>query len=103
MHSRQRIRGRSVAAATALLTVLAVASPAQARERTAQLHEAGTIVRTLPAASSRSVLTAGSSTRVCETGAKWLRLDFRSLKLQGYDSLVLKSSGGDRYVFQGGH
>jgi PKD repeat protein len=103
MHSRQRTRGRSVAAATALLTVLAVASPAQARERTAQLHEAGTIVRTLPAASSRSVLTAGSSTRVCETGAKWLRLDFRSLKLQGYDSLVLKSSGGDRYVFQGGH
>jgi PKD repeat protein len=103
MHSRQRIRGRSVAAATALLTVLAVASPAQARERTAQLHEAGTIVRTLPAASSRSVLTAGSSTRVCETGAKWMRLDFRSLKLHGYDSLVLKSSGGDRYVFQGGH
>jgi PKD repeat protein len=103
MHSRQRTRGRSVAAATALLTVLAVASPLQARERTAQLHEAGTIVRTLPAASSRSVLTAGSSTRVCETGAKWLRLDFRSLKLQGYDSLVLKSSGGDRYVFQGGH
>jgi PKD repeat protein len=103
MHSRQRTRGRSVAAATALLTVLAVASPVQARERTAQLHEAGTIVRTLPTASSRSVLDAGTSSRVCETGAKWIRLDFRSLKLQGYDSLVLKSSGGDRYVFQGGH
>ncbi|MBL8262711.1 MAG: PKD domain-containing protein [Xanthomonadaceae bacterium] len=80
-----------------------MASPLQARERTAQLHEAGTIVRTLPTASSRSVLTAASSTRVCETGAKWIRLDFRSLKLHAYDSLVLKSSGGDRYVFQGGH
>ncbi len=103
MHSRQRTRGRSAAGATALLAVLAMASPLQARERTAQLHEAGTIVRTLPTASSRSVLTAASSTRVCETGAKWIRLDFRSLKLHAYDSLVLKSSGGDRYVFQGGH
>ena len=103
MHSRQRTRGRSAAAATALLAVLATASPLQARERTAQLHEAGTIVRTLPAASSRSVLSAASSTRVCETNAKWIRLDFRSLKLHAYDSLVLKSSGGDRYVFQGGH
>ena len=91
------------ALAVALLATLAVASPLQARQRTPQLHEAGTITRTLPAASSRSVLDAGASSRVCETGAKWIRLDFRSLKLHAYDSLVLKSSGGDRYVFQGGH
>ncbi|MBX3710831.1 MAG: pre-peptidase C-terminal domain-containing protein [Lysobacter sp.] len=96
---------KSAAMATLSAAVLAMlaASPLQARQRTPQLHEEGTVTRTLPAASSRSVLDAGASSRVCETGAKWIRLDFRSLKLHAYDSLVLKSSGGDRYVFQGGH
>lgn len=87
----------------ALAALLSTAAPAHARQRTPQLNETGTITRTLPATSSRSVLDAGASSRVCETGAKWIRLDFRSLKLHAYDSLVLKSSGGDRYVFQGGH
>ncbi|MBL8262710.1 MAG: proprotein convertase P-domain-containing protein [Xanthomonadaceae bacterium] len=103
MDLKRHTPGTANALAVALLATLAVASPLQARERTPQLHEAGTITRTLPAASSRSVLDAGGSSRVCETGAKWIRLDFRSLKLHAYDSLVLKSSGGDRYVFQGGH
>ena len=88
---------------TALAAILLTTTPVHARQRTPQLSEPGAITRTLPATSSRSVLDAGASSRVCETGAKWIRLDFRSLKLQGYDSLVLKSSGGDRYVFQGGH
>ncbi len=87
----------------ALAALLSTTAPAHARQRTPQLNEPGTFTRTLPAASSRSILDAGASSRVCEAGAKWIRLDFRSLKLHAYDSLVLKSSGGDRYVFQGGH
>ncbi len=86
----------------ALAALLSTTAPVHARQRTPQLNEPGTITRTLPATSSRSVLDAGASSRVCETGAQWIRLDFRSLKLHAYDSLVLKSSGGDRYVFQGG-
>jgi hypothetical protein len=103
MDPKRQRPGTVTVLAAALLATLAATAPLQARQRTPQLNEAGTIVRTLPAATSRSVLDAGTSSRVCETGAKWIRLDFRSLKLQGYDSLVLKSSGGDRYVFQGGH
>jgi hypothetical protein len=103
MDPKRQIPGTATVLAAALLTTLAATASLHARQRTPQLNEAGTIVRTLPAASSRSVLDAGTSSRVCESGAKWIRLDFRSLKLQGYDSLVLKSSGGDRYVFQGGH
>ncbi|MFD0725332.1 pre-peptidase C-terminal domain-containing protein [Lysobacter brunescens] len=87
----------------ALAALLSTTAPAHARQRTPQLNEPGAITRTLPVTSSRSVLDAGTSSRVCEAGAKWIRLDFRSLKLHAYDSLVLKSSGGDRYVFQGGH
>jgi len=86
------------------MLAFAVASPsAQGRERILQLAEDGTTTRSLPPKSDRSVLNAAASSRVCEAGAKWIRLDFRSLVLRSYDSLVLTSSGGDRFVFQGGH
>ena len=103
MHSRQNNMGRTVLAASALLTVLAAASPLQARERVEQLSEDSATTRVLPAQAQRSVLSAASSSRVCEPGAKWIRLGFKSLVLKSYDSLVITSSGGDRYVFQGGH
>ncbi len=87
--------------AASILAVLPLLQ-AGAAERVGQIHERGTRTRALVEDPARSVLTAGASSRVCESGAKWLRLDFRSLKLRGYDSLVLRSSEGDRQVFQGG-
>jgi hypothetical protein len=86
--------------AASILAVLPLLQ-AGAAERVGQIHERGTRTRALVEDPARSVLTAGASSRVCESGAKWLRLDFRSLKLRGYDSLVLRSSEGDRQVFQG--
>ena len=103
MYSIQNNRGRTVLAASALLTVLAAASPLQAKQRIEQLSEDSATTRILPAQPQKSVLSASSSTRVCEAGAKWIRLGFKSLVLKSYDSLVITSSGGDRYVFQGGH
>ena len=103
MHSRQNNRERAVLAASALLTVLAAASPLQAKQRVEQLSEDSATTRVLPAQTQKSVLSASSSTRVCEAGAKWIRLGFKSLVLKSYDSLVITSSGGDRYVFQGAH
>ena len=101
MQSNTLTAGCRALAATTL--AVALMGTAVAKERVVQIRETSAQTRVLPANASRSVLTAASSTRVCETGAKWIRLDFRSLKLQGYDSLVLKSSGGDRYVLQGKH
>ena len=89
------------ACALAMLTI-ALTGVAIAKERVEQIPEDSARIRTLPAQLSRSVLNVNSADRVCEAGAKWIRLDFRSLQLRAYDSLVLKSSGGDRYVFQGG-
>ena len=103
MHSIQNNRERAVLVASALLTVLAAASPLQAKQRVEQLSEDSATTRVLPAQTQKSVLSASSSTRVCEAGAKWIRLGFKSLVLKSYDSLVITSSGGDRYVFQGGH
>jgi hypothetical protein len=101
MQSNTLTAGCRALAATTL--AVALMGTAVAKERVVQIREASAQTRVLPANASRSILTAASSTRVCEAGAKWMRLDFRSLKLQGYDSLVLKSSGGDRYVLQGKH
>ena len=86
--------------AASILAVLPLLQ-AGAAERVGQIHERGTRTRALAEDPARSILTAGASSRVCESGAKWLRLDIRSLKLRGYDSLVLRSSEGDRQVFQG--
>ena len=103
MHSIKNNRGRTALATSALLTVLAAASPLQAKQRIEQLSEDSATTRVLPAQTQKSVLSAASSSRVCEAGAKWIRLGFKSLVLKSYDSLVITSSGGDRYVFQGAH
>ena len=95
--SKWRLAGLLAASILAVLPLL----QAGAAERVGQIHERGTRTRALVDDPARSILTAGASSRVCESGAKWLRLDIRSLKLRGYDSLVLRSSEGDRQVFQG--
>ena len=103
--------GAGTAIATAIATaisttllaaaVLATTAPAEAAQRVLQLNEDGSTTRTLTARAAPSILAGDSAGRICEPGAKWVRLGFRSLVLQSYDSLVVTSSGGDRYVFQG--
>ena len=90
----------STAIATAISTtllaavVLATTAPADAAQRVLQLNEDGSTTRTLTARAAPSILAGDSAGRICEPGAKWVRLGFRSLVLQSYDSLVVTSSGG---------
>ena len=98
---------KSATAHGAIATVLisaAVLAPAQAGQRTLQLSEDTTHSKPISASALRATpLAKAASDRVCETGARWLRIGFKQLKLSGYDSLVLSSSGGDKLVFEGGH
>ena len=88
--------------AVAVWLILAIAAPqAIAKQRTQQLSEDDAVTRQIPA--QRSLLLTAPGNRVCEPGAKWMRLGFKELVLKGYDSLTLTSSGGDRYVFEGQH
>lgn len=92
-----------VALAAALL---GAAAPAPAAQRILQLSEDTTHSKPVAAASAlrgTPLAKAGAADRVCETGAQWLRVGFKQLKLSGYDSLVLTSSGGDKLVFEGQH
>ncbi|MGH8077753.1 MAG: metallophosphoesterase, partial [Lysobacter sp.] len=75
---------------------------AQARQRTLQLSEDSATTRQIRATLSTPLLVAPVN-RVCEPGAKWIRLGFKALALNSYDTLTLTSSGGDRYIFEGGH
>lgn len=93
------------ALATALLGAVALA-PAHAAQRTLQLSEDTTRSKPVTASALRGTPLAqagAAADRVCETGAKWLRVGFKQLRLSGYDSLVLTSSGGDKLVFEGKH
>lgn len=86
-------------------------APAQAGQRTLQLSEDTTMSKPIAAAAAslratpmaKAALPQAAANRVCESGAKWLRVGFKQLKLSGYDSLVLSSSGGDRLVLEGRH
>ncbi len=82
-------------------------APAAAAQRTLQLSEDGTRSKPIAAAAARGTplarASAGAAGRVCEAGAKWLRIGFKRLNLSGYDSLRLTSSGGDSLLLQGGH
>ncbi|GAB3345049.1 hypothetical protein GCM10027430_01210 [Lysobacter tyrosinilyticus] len=85
---------------TALFALTLAAAPTvQAKQRILQLTEDSAQTRTL---STQGLLAAAAApTRVCEPNAKWIRLNFADLQLHSYDSLVLRSSGGDSYVFSG--
>ncbi|QSX79089.1 proprotein convertase P-domain-containing protein [Agrilutibacter solisilvae] len=92
--TRAWIKGALICAA-----LLALPCVAQSRQRIVQLAEDG--VQTRRIAARPGPLADAPVTRVCESGARWLRLDFSELTLRSYDTLVLSSSGGDRFVFQG--
>lgn len=94
---------RARGATALLLMTTALSMPtAHAGQRILQLAEDGTLSRTMPAARA-TPLGKAATQRVCEPGAKWMRLSFKTLQLKTYDSLTLTSSGGDRYVFEGDH
>ncbi|MGJ7903862.1 DNRLRE domain-containing protein [Lysobacter sp. 1R34A] len=97
------LKGLPAQGAIASLLIAAVLAPASASQRTLQLSEDGTISKPVPAPKATPLAKAVALDRVCESGAKWMRLGFKQLKLSGYDSLVLTSSGGDRQVFEGKH
>ncbi|QSX79088.1 PKD domain-containing protein [Agrilutibacter solisilvae] len=87
--------------ASVLCAGLLSLAPALAGQRIAQLPEDGTQTRRITA--RPGPLADAPVTRVCESGAKWIRLNFSQLTLRSYDTLVLTSSGGDRFVFDGRH
>ncbi|MGH8050527.1 MAG: PKD domain-containing protein [Arenimonas sp.] len=76
-----------------------LAPDAQAKQRTLQLSEDSAGTRQISEA--RSPLLAAQSNRVCEPGAKWMRLGFKELVLNSYDTLTITSTGGDSYTFEG--
>jgi subtilisin-like proprotein convertase family protein len=94
--------GRGAAATLALAAAFAIAPGADAAQRTLQLAEDGTVTERIAPARAASMLAAPGN-RVCRPGAKWIRLGFKSLELKPYDSLVIRSSGGDVYSFEGNH
>lgn len=77
----------------------ALAGTAAAAERVPQLAEDGVRTRML----GSSAVEGSKAARVCQSGAKWIRLGFRELTLRGSDRLALRSDGGDRFVFTGPH
>jgi PKD repeat protein len=96
-----RSEGMRACRAIAVAVLAFAAGAANAKERVVQIAE-DTAVR-VPIEASAAPLRAAPPTRVCEPGAKWIRVNFGELVLDGYDSLVLKSSEGDSYTFEGSH
>jgi hypothetical protein len=92
-------RSPVIAAALFLLQATSAFLPAaRAAERVPQVAEPSARTRPIEVPSTAF---APPLTEICEPGATWLRLGFRSLKLGGYDSLTLTSSGGDTFTFEG--
>jgi hypothetical protein len=89
----------AVCAAWCAVALLLLPAGGAARQRTVQLAEDGVQERRLPARSGP--LAKAPATRVCQPGARWLRLKFDDLTLRSYDSLLLTSSGGDRLLLEG--
>ena len=96
-----RSEGSRACRAFAVAVLTLAAGAAAAKERVVQLAE-DTAVRN-PVESAASPLRAAPPTRICEPGAKWIRLGFKELVLDAYDSLVVTSSEGDSYTFEGKH
>ena len=77
--------------------ILAVfAAPMAAAQHTPQLVEDSATTQPLSL-----TITHTSAQQVCAPGASWLRLGVETLVLSGSDSVVLSSTGGDRYAFSG--
>lgn len=82
----------------ALLVNGASIAPVLAGERIPQLVEDGAAARW-----THGELDLASAGRVCEPGARWIRLGFKELVLKSYDSLTIVGSSGKRYTFEGDH
>ncbi|KRD31986.1 hypothetical protein ASE35_13580 [Lysobacter sp. Root916] len=103
MNKTHKERLRLGATATlALAGALVLAPNAGAAQRTLQLSEDDAVTQRIAPARGASML-ATPGNRVCQAGAKWIRLGFKALELKPYDSLVIRSSGGDVYHFEGAH
>lgn len=66
-----------------------------------QIMEDPEVLRVVASDSQRLAKTG--PTRICQAGAAWIRLDLGSLRLDGLDTLSVRSDGGDRYEFSGAH
>ncbi len=91
-----------VIAAMALAVPLLGTSGAAVAQRIPQLAEDGTAMRRLDEAGENAA-DATRERRICEPGARWIRLGFDELVLNGYDSLVVQGDRGTRYTFEGAH
>ncbi|HEY0662675.1 MAG TPA: PKD domain-containing protein, partial [Lysobacter sp.] len=99
----RRLRAYRTSAGLLLMVALTLLAPiAVAKQRIQQLGEDNAQTRRISAPKANSLLAAPVS-RVCEPGAKWIRLGFSNLQLKSYDTLTLVSNGGDRYTFDGQH
>jgi hypothetical protein len=87
------------ASAGAFMLLIAFSPLVQAKQRILQLAEDSAQMRQIAAV--QGPLADQPVTRVCEAGAKWIRLNFSDLTLRSYDTLMLRSSGGDQYIFDG--
>ncbi|UXI70456.1 metallophosphoesterase [Tahibacter amnicola] len=74
-------------------------SPAGAAESIVQVAEDSALTRQLETPANPRL--AAPVNQICEPGAQWMRLRFKSLDLAGYDALTLRSSGGDSYTLEG--
>ncbi|MDC8014533.1 proprotein convertase P-domain-containing protein [Tahibacter soli] len=94
-----RSEGSRVRRAIAVAVLTLAAGAAAAKERVVQLAEDTAVRKRVE--EPAMPLRAAPPTRVCEPGAQWIRLGFKELVLDGYDSLVVTSSQGDSYTFEG--
>ena len=87
----------SLRLAAAIAAVLPLGAGA---ESVPQLPEDTALVKALEAPLAATRMSAPVS-EICEPGARWIRVGFKTLELRGYDALTLTSSGGDSYTFEG--
>lgn len=94
-----------ISVAMVVATGIAVAQPSRAPMprplvgRSVQQTEDPMVFRALVAGSNRATTTRAM--RICEPGAAWIRLNFSALRLDGRDTLSVRSDSGDRYEFSG--
>ena len=88
------MKALSLRSVLSLSCVVALAPQVASSGNTPQYAEDGVTVVDLDGA---------SPARVCRNDARWIRIGFDALRLDGGDSLELTSSGGDRLVFKGSH
>ncbi len=92
------------AVATMLTAGLVAAQPSLVRTlpspaRIVQKTDDPRVLRVVTTGRQRE--TTSGAMRFCEPGAAWIRLNFDALRLDGRDTLSVRSDRGDRYDFSG--